>query len=102
LLNVLRHQLGASLIVITGLPPMGRFPALPQPLRWYLGARCRGFDAALQRWVQQQPDCQFTSLEAMADGSLMAADGFHPGPQAYRQWAARTSQVIRQHWVARV
>jgi hypothetical protein len=32
---------------LSGLPPMHRFPALPQPLRWYIGSRARDFDRAL-------------------------------------------------------
>jgi hypothetical protein len=27
---------------------MHRFPALPQPLRWYVGSRARDFDRALE------------------------------------------------------
>lgn len=97
LLRVLRRQLRASLIVISGLPPMGSFPVLPQPLRWYLGAKCRGFDASLQRWIQEQADCRFTSLSAAADVSLIAADGFHPAPAAYRLWAESVARIIREH-----
>ncbi|NIP82234.1 MAG: SGNH/GDSL hydrolase family protein, partial [Gemmatimonadetes bacterium] len=43
-----RSRLGVSLLVITGVPPMGRFPALPQPLRWYLGSRADRFDERLR------------------------------------------------------
>jgi lysophospholipase L1-like esterase len=102
LLHVLRRQLGASLIVMSGLPPMGIFPVLPQPLRWYLGTKCRSFDASLQRWVQEQADCRFTSLSAVADTSLIAADGFHPSPGAYRLWAERAAHIIRQHSAGRL
>jgi hypothetical protein len=33
--------------VLSGLPPMHRFPALPQPLRWYVGSRARDFNRVL-------------------------------------------------------
>ena len=39
LFALLRGKFGARLILASGIPPMDRFPALPQPLRWYLGAR---------------------------------------------------------------
>ena len=44
--EVLRESFGINRLIITGLPPMANFPALPQPLRWYLGRRARQFDAA--------------------------------------------------------
>jgi len=31
---LLREQFGARLVLASGIPPMDRFPALPQPLRW--------------------------------------------------------------------
>ncbi|NNF39399.1 MAG: SGNH/GDSL hydrolase family protein, partial [Gemmatimonadetes bacterium] len=50
LLTLARERFGVGLAVVAGLPPMGGFPALPQPLRWYLGRRARQFSDALQHW----------------------------------------------------
>ena len=33
----LRARFGAPLVVASGLPPIGGFPALPQPMRWVMG-----------------------------------------------------------------
>lgn len=78
---------GARLLVVSGLPPMHLFPALPQPLRWYLGASARRYDRALRQWASRRPRTVFVPLPEMTDPSLMASDGFHPGPPAYRAWA---------------
>lgn len=78
---------GVRLLVVSGLPPMHLFPALPQPLRWYLGACARRYDRALRRWAARRPRTVFVPLPALTDPALMAADGFHPGPPAYRAWA---------------
>ncbi|GAA4402276.1 SGNH/GDSL hydrolase family protein [Quisquiliibacterium transsilvanicum] len=83
----LEREHGVRLLVISGLPPMHLFPALPQPLRWYLGASARRYDRALRKWASRRPRTVFVPLPAMTDPALMASDGFHPGPPAYRAWA---------------
>jgi lysophospholipase L1-like esterase len=97
------HQLARSGLGVrrswhAGLPPMGRFPLLPQPLRWVLGRDAQGLDAALQRHLAGLSDRAWAPLpEAPAGPSLagwMAEDGFHPGPLGYRHWAA--------HWAGQI
>ena len=46
-IDLLQTRFRARQIVLSGLPPMHRFPALPQPLRWYVGSRACDFDRAL-------------------------------------------------------
>lgn len=91
----LRESLGAQQIIVTGLPPVHGFPALPQPLRWYLGRRATQFDETLQQDVAAEPGTHFLSLRFSRDVSLMAADGFHPGPAIYREWAMRAAHQIQ-------
>jgi lysophospholipase L1-like esterase len=83
----LREVAPRGRLVASGLPPMHRFPALPQPLRAFLGARAIEFDRALARWAQGQPDAIHVPLPEMDDPALAASDGFHPGPGAYALWA---------------
>jgi lysophospholipase L1-like esterase len=63
-------------------------------LRWYLGRRARQFDQALATDVADEPDVVFLPLDFAMDASLMAEDGFHPGPEIYRQWADQVAAVI--------
>ena len=37
LVRLLRERFGVRHVVASGLPPIGRFPAIPNPLRWVLG-----------------------------------------------------------------
>jgi lysophospholipase L1-like esterase len=90
----LRHELGVKLLILTGLPPVHGFPALPQPLRGYLGRRATHFDHLLQQDVAPEPDSHYLSLRFSDDVSLLAADGFHPGPGIYREWARRAADRI--------
>jgi len=92
--RILRSSFGVTWIVVCGLPPVHGFPALPQPLRWYLGARARGFDRDLERDVETEDGVVFLSLCFVEDPSLMAADGFHPGPEVFREWGRRAGLAV--------
>ena len=92
--DILRTQCGVSLIVVSGLPPVHLFPALPQPLRWYLGRRATEFDHALVKATNDQPGCHFVSLRHVQDASAIATDGFHPGAIAYADWGARIARLV--------
>lgn len=94
LVRLLRERFGASLIVLSGVPPMGLFPALPQPLRRYVGTRARLLDGALREVAARTPGCVHLPQDEMADAGPMAADGFHPAPRMYKSWAARVARVI--------
>lgn len=96
--SLLRSQFGVRHILLSGLPPMHAFPAFPQPLRWFLGATARKFDAALARWAATQPDCEHVPLSFSGDDRLLAPDGLHPGPMLYEQWATALAQRIRARW----
>ena len=96
LLELARDRFSVDLAVIAGLPPVGGFPALPQPLRWYLGRRARQFSDALERWVRSEARAHFVDLHFTLDPSLMASDGFHPGPAIYQGWGERVARIIRQ------
>lgn len=92
--DLLRQRLGARLIVASGLPPMHGFPALPRPLRDYLGDRATRFDQALAIDLARAPGCAFLSVRFTEDPGQMASDGFHPGPMVYAEWARRLAALI--------
>jgi lysophospholipase L1-like esterase len=91
----LRRDLGVAHLIISGLPPMHGFPALPQPLRWWLGARATAYDEHLQKDLRGEADVSFLSLRFTDDVRGMAADGFHPGPTVYREWAKRVATLVQ-------
>lgn len=92
---------GARLLLLSGLPPVHAFPALPQPLRWALGAQARRFDALLAAWCSSQPDCRHLPFGELPDRAMLASDGFHPGPPVYAFWAELATQAILAHWPPR-
>jgi lysophospholipase L1-like esterase len=99
LATLLRTRFEVRHLLFSGMPPMHAFPALPHPLRWYLGVRARRFDQALAEWVSSQPQCEHIPL-TLADLQQLASDGMHPGPLAYREWSLVLAQHIRARWTS--
>lgn len=94
LLQLLVDKFGARQIRVSSVPPMHLFPALPQPLRWYLGQRAQRFNRELQVLLQQHPQAAYAGVEFPMEPAYMAADGYHPGPPACRLWAQEMAQRI--------
>lgn len=90
----LQHDHGVGRIVISGLPPMGHFPLLPQPLRWVLGRQSNRFDPALAQQAQALGH-RYLRHDIRFDPAYMAQDGFHPGPRAYQLWAAALAPALQ-------
>lgn len=90
-----RHEV--KRVLISAVPPIGRFTALPQPLRGLLGLRAREFNLALRRTLSTWnygDRCAWVGLPTLDQPDAMAEDGFHPGPAAYRVWAAAITRAI--------
>jgi lysophospholipase L1-like esterase len=76
------------LIVLSGVPPLALFPALPQPLRWVMGLKARTLDAAVRELAQVLPRTLYVPLAIdPGAGGMMAADGYHPSAAGCTAWA---------------
>lgn len=93
LLSVVAQRTGANAAVISGLPPLHRLPAAPQPLRWYLGQCAKRLDVALESFCKSHPNARFVSL-TWAKASDMARDKFHPGKSQYKHWSGLVAQQV--------
>ncbi len=98
LLTVLRDRFAVRHVLLGGLPPVGRFPALPWPLRAVIGAYADRLHEALAGLAAQDPDVGFVDLRAVLTLSEadMARDGFHPGPAVYAAWARLVADQVRR------
>ena len=108
LLQTLAQATGAKCLLANALPPMQKMQALPWPLRPYLGLYARTLDLALQQLCrekaknpQTQAQTQYLGAPAALAQCSTAADGFHPGADAYRTWAewaaCRMAQALHYH-----
>lgn len=86
-----------------GLPPLGTFALLPQPLRWILGRDAMHLDRTLVRHLEGQttrlhlplPDApRMPGKDDATPEGWMARDGFHPGLLGYRQWGRQVAEAI--------
>ena len=94
LATLLQTRYEARLVVLTGLPPMHAFPALPQPLRWVLGERARAFTRLLESVTETAPGCVVLTPRLPLDVKYIAADGYHPGPLAYAEWGREVAELV--------
>ncbi len=94
LLQMLKDKFQPSKIIVSGLPPMGDFPALPWPLNRYLGAYADTFNQLLIELTAGDSQLYFHSLRAYPEQAKTATDGFHPGPVAYQLWAQKLTDTI--------
>ena len=97
--HTLTSKFGARHILLSSLPPMHLFPALPQPLRWYIGMRAKRLNRALTGFAAQHaPLCEMAAADFPLEPQYMASDGFHPGPLAYQVWAKHVALLIQNRW----
>jgi lysophospholipase L1-like esterase len=95
LCDVLARDARARLVVLLGVPPMHRFPSLPQPLRAFLGTRARALDHALGELAARRERAVHVPTPARGDPELYCEDRFHPSEQGYAGWAAHAVGAIR-------
>lgn len=96
--NRLRNAHGVAHVVFAPLPPVHRFPGLPQPLRWVAGRDARRHDDAVAAWAATRGDVSHVPIDLPLNAGVMAADGFHPGEPVYRVCGT----VLAEHIAERV
>ncbi|MDH5737583.1 MAG: SGNH/GDSL hydrolase family protein [Gammaproteobacteria bacterium] len=103
LLSDLRQNYHCPIIML-GLPDMGHFTAIPQPLRFALGVRAAMLDSAMQRcsehipWLVRVPSqIAESDMQEASRGQLLAEDGYHPSSVACRLMAQR---IVRAYSTA--
>jgi lysophospholipase L1-like esterase len=76
-----------ALVCQLGLPPLGGFPALPQPLRQVLGRRASRIDRALGKRLADRSRTLHLPFDQPPDARQFASDGYHPGEDGVAAWA---------------
>lgn len=95
LLDGLRLHSPQALIVLAGVPPMDRFPALPSPLRQAFGWRSRRLDAVGRALAARLPGVRHLPTEVPEDPAAFAEDGYHPNAAACARWATDLVAALR-------
>jgi lysophospholipase L1-like esterase len=95
--NRLRNAHGVAHVVFAPLPPVHRFPGLPQPLRWVAGADARRHDQAVADWAATRSDVSHVPIDLPLNAAVMAHDGFHPGAPVYRVCSVALAEHIAEN-----
>lgn len=83
LLAAMRTNSPRAIIAVAGLPPLGSFPLLPQPLRAVLGLRGRQFDSVAREEAARHASVVHVPLPSISAPEQFCADGFHPSESSY-------------------
>ncbi|OTG65013.1 SGNH/GDSL hydrolase family protein [Acinetobacter silvestris] len=90
-----------ELVLVTGVPPMNLFPALPNPISWLFGQYSQQMNYTLAKFIQRRAAYQLIQFDLAKFKSLnldMAEDGFHPSQEIYQLWAKQLADKIRQNF----
>lgn len=88
-----------KLIIVSGIPPMQHFPALPNPLAWLFGKYAEQMNQVLDKWLESQNQFKFIQYDIehfQAMNLPMASDGFHPSKEIYAIWGQQVAALVRQ------
>jgi len=88
------HLAPGGRVVLTGVPDLGAFPSLPQPLRAVLGWRARALDRQLLRLAGGRSGVQHVPGPPLTGPEMFSVDAFHPNADSYARWAAHLAGVI--------
>jgi lysophospholipase L1-like esterase len=96
LIDAVRDEVGDALMLLSGVPPMDRFPALPQPLRFVLGARSAALERATVELTKRLRRVEHVPFAIEKDcDELFCEDGFHPSERGYQLWAEQLAAAYK-------
>lgn len=99
LFQYIQARFQPKLIIVSGVPPMQHFPALPNPLAWLFGKYVEQMNQVLDKWLQSQNQFKFIQYDIeyfQAMNLPMASDGFHPSKEIYAIWGQQVAALVRQ------
>jgi lysophospholipase L1-like esterase len=96
IVQLLTEKFGVRRVYLSSIPPMHLFPALPNPLRWWLGLRANQFNVLMSAVAESERSCIYVPIPYSGDLSAIAADGFHPGAEAYTVWGDCVAELIQR------
>ena len=96
LIEAVRAQVGEATIVLSGVPPLDYFPALPQPLSFVLGARSAALERAAIRLASTMNGVFHVpfQIDRQRVTEVFCADGFHPSETGYTLWAEQLAAAF--------
>lgn len=103
--TVIERKFSPKMVLVTGVPPMNLFPALPNPLSWLFGQYSSAMNNKLEKLIEQKRKFENTGDYHLIQFDLahfktlnlqMAEDGFHPSKEIYQLWAKQIVEKIQR------
>ncbi len=99
MLSLISVRWPESVLIFAGLPPMNKFPLLPQPLRTALGIRSTQLDNTTQRLLNDVSDGIHVPMSIDSEWPeqtmTFSADGFHPDAAGCKRWAGHLVTALK-------
>lgn len=104
IVNTLRVANADALILVSLMPRFDRFASLRQPVKWNLALHAASLDDGARASVAGMDRVFAIPKPPPYTPTFWASDGFHPGPDGYREWAeyaldAVPAELLNQLWV---
>ncbi len=97
LVGAVRERICDVPILIAGMPPVGRFPALPRPLRTVMGLRARALDRVMRDVANSVDGVTHVPVDVPVElAGFFAEDGFHPSAKGYELWAGGLADALSE------
>ncbi|MCG9483128.1 SGNH/GDSL hydrolase family protein [Acinetobacter pittii] len=99
LFQYIQARFQPKLIIVSGVPPMQHFPALPNPLAWLFGKYAEKMNQTLSKWLESQNQFRFIQYDIESFQAMnlpMASDGFHPSKEIYAIWGQQVAALVQQ------
>ena len=98
LIEEVRGEVGDALVMLSGVPPLDCFPALPRPLSFMLGARSAALGRASLEVVKRLNRVVYVpfQIDQQRSREFFCTDGFHPSELGYSEWAAQLATAYAE------
>jgi lysophospholipase L1-like esterase len=93
LLRAVQQRAPGAVIVVSAVPPMGYFPAIPRPLRSLLGWRAAALDRIASQVAAQCPATVHVPIPFAGGNQYFCDDCFHPSPLGYARWGTLVGEA---------
>ncbi len=96
ILNLLKTKCESPTVLMTNVPPMQQFSAIPFPLNWVLGLRAKKLNKLMAQATQETSNCSVLTFDFPFTPEYLAQDCFHPSKLAYGIWANQAIEKIEK------
>ena len=94
IVELLDNKFGSPKVLLTSVPPMQRFTAIPSQLRWWLGIRAKKLNELMISATKDKDHNSILAFDLPFKPEFIAKDGIHPSELAYSVWAKQAAEKI--------